>query len=78
MTMIDYAFLGACLLILALLLVGSKVMRAIFWESVRHPFRTSRIEVRDGKVVVTHPETFPAEDTKRQSPAGARYNSVRQ
>ncbi len=71
MTINDYVFLGACVLILGLMLFGSKVLRAIFWEILRHPFRPSRIEVHQGQVVVTHPQTLPAEDTQPQSPARA-------
>jgi hypothetical protein len=72
MTAIDYVFLAACVLALALMLIGSKVMRAIFWETVRHPFRPSRIEVHQGQVVIAHTQPVSAEGAQPRSPAGAR------
>ena len=72
MTAIDYVFLVACLLILGLMLIGSKVVRAILWETLRHSFRPSRIEIHQGQVVITHPPTLPAEDIEPKMPAGAR------
>jgi hypothetical protein len=65
MTEIDYGFLAVAILALAILLAGSKVMRAIFLETIRHPFRASRIECQAGQVTV-----ITAEKESR-SPAGA-------
>lgn len=71
MTAIDYVFLVGSILTLGLMLIGSKVVRAILWETLRHPFRPSRIEIHQGQLVITHP-TLPAEDTEPKLPAGAR------
>ena len=71
MNVVDYVFLAVCGAALALLLIGSKVLRAIFWESLRHPFRASRIEVRDGAVVITRSQPLSEQNTQPRSPAGA-------
>jgi Na+/serine symporter len=71
MTANDYVFLVAGLLILGLMLVVSKVVRAILWETLRHPFRLSHIEVRQGQVVITHTQASATTDAESQSPAGA-------
>ena len=47
MSTIDGIFLAVCVLCLALMLIFSKVIRAIVWESLRHPFTRSRIELHD-------------------------------
>jgi hypothetical protein len=71
MTAIDYVFLGAGVLALGLMLIGSNVLRAILWETLRHPLRASRIEVNEGQLTITHPEPIPADDAQPKSPAGA-------
>ena len=71
MTAVDYVFLAVCVLTLGLLLVGSKVLRAIFWETLRHPFRPSRIEIHDGQVVITRTQAVAEEDAQPRSPAEA-------
>jgi hypothetical protein len=67
----DFVILIACVSALATMLVGSKVLRAIFWEIIRHPFRPSRIEIENGQMVVTHPQPLHAEDQGTRSAAGA-------
>ena len=72
MSVIDYVFLAACVLGLALVLICSQVIRAILWESLRHPFRPSRIEIDQGRVVVNRLQSPPATGTQPPTPAGAR------
>jgi hypothetical protein len=69
MSTIDGIFLAACILSLALMLIFSKVIRAIVWDSLRHPFTRSRIEIKDGKVHVVHLPSGVAR--KPDHPAGA-------
>ena len=54
MNAIDLVFLAVGVGALTLWLVLDKVARAIVWDSLRHPFTRSRIEVKDGKVRVVH------------------------
>lgn len=72
MTAVDYAFLLFCVLTLGVMLIGSKVLRAIFWETLRHPFRSSRITVHQDQVVITPSPALPSEDPQSRSTAGAR------
>lgn len=72
MTMIDYIFLAVCVLALAIMLIGSKVVRTILWETLRHPLRSSRIEVDQGQIFVNRSQSVPAESVQPPSPAGAR------
>jgi hypothetical protein len=72
MNTVDYVFLGTGVLILGLMLVGSKVFRAVLWETLRHPFRPSRIEIHHGQVVITHPQSIPTLDSQPRSPSGTR------
>lgn len=71
MSMLDYVFLAGCVAVLALMLVCSKVVRAIVWDTLRHPFSKSRVEVRDGEVVIRR-EATPAAPARSESAAGAR------
>ena len=71
MTLMDYIFLGVCVLALTVMVLGSKVIRAILWETLRHPFRASRIEIDDGHVLVNHSQAVLAKDVQPQTPAGA-------
>jgi hypothetical protein len=68
----DYVFLAVCVLALAVLVGTSKVLRAILWETLRHPFRPSRIEFQDGQIVVSHPQSIPTGPSQGKSAAGAR------
>jgi hypothetical protein len=52
MNLVNYLFLLVFLLVLATMLATSRVIRAIVWESLRHPFSHSRIVVAGGKVEV--------------------------
>ena len=52
MSTIDGIFLAAGVLSLTLMLIFSKVIRAIVWESLRHPFTHSRIELHDGRLKI--------------------------
>jgi hypothetical protein len=55
MSAVDYVFIAGFVVALALMLLCSKVIRAIFWDTVRHPFTPSRVEVyEDGEVRVVH------------------------
>jgi hypothetical protein len=54
MNAIDLVFLAAGVAVLTVWLLLDKVARAIVWDSLRHPFTPSRIEVKDGKVHVVH------------------------
>jgi hypothetical protein len=55
MNKIDVLFLVVVLVALASMLACSKVIRAIAWEALRHPFTPSRIEVDGDKVEVHRP-----------------------
>jgi len=54
------------------MLLCSKVIRAIFWDTLRHPFTPSRVEVYDdGEIRVVHLR-FPkdaAQDPNQTTPA---------
>lgn len=55
MSIIDYIFIAGFVVALALMLLFSKVIRAIFWDTLRHPFTPSRVEVYDdGEIRVVH------------------------
>ncbi len=72
MSVSDYAFLGVCVVILCVILVTSKVMRAVLWETLRYPFRSSRIDVEQGQIVVSRSQSQPAKDGQPTSHAGAK------
>jgi len=42
----------AVVFIVALVISSNKLFRAIFWESIKHPRRKTRIEIRDSRVDV--------------------------
>jgi hypothetical protein len=67
MSAIDILFLLVGVVALTAMLLFSKVIRAIAWESLRHPFTHSRIEVDGNKVEIHRP--VPSKDDQ---PAGAR------
>lgn len=70
MNAIDLVFLAVGVAVLTLWLLCDKVARAIVWDSLRHPFTRSRIEVKDGKVHVIHLPSGAARKTDH--PAGAK------
>jgi hypothetical protein len=43
---------GIALIAGILVFSASRLFRAIFWESIKHPNRKVEIEVRDSKIVV--------------------------
>jgi hypothetical protein len=45
---------SAPVLLFVLLVLGPKLTRSIFFESLSHPFRKSEIRVKDGHVFVVH------------------------
>jgi hypothetical protein len=49
---VDYGFLILLSVILMSMLTYSKVLRAIVFDTIQHPFQKSRIEIRDGQVIV--------------------------
>jgi hypothetical protein len=72
MSTVDYIFLAGCVAALVLMLACSKVIRAIVWDTIRHPFSKSRIEVRDGEVFVRREGSTQAVQAEPKAPAGAR------
>ena len=69
MNTIDLLFLLVGMAALTVWLLLDKVARVIVWESLRHPFTRSRIEIRDGKV---HVSRLPSGAAKQADhPAGA-------
>ncbi len=74
MSTVNLTFLILFVVILAVLLASSPVLRAVFWDTLRHPFTHSRIEVLDGQVKVHHEESVSPSQTPRPPipPVGAR------
>lgn len=68
MTTIDGIFLVGGVLCLALMLTFSKVIRAIVWESLCHPFTRSRIELHDGRLKIWRGESKKSETTSLPPP----------
>jgi hypothetical protein len=54
MSTINIMFLAGFMAALIAMLAFSARIRAIAWESIRHPFTASVVVERDGKVEVTH------------------------
>ncbi len=71
MTTIDLVFLIVCIISLGVMLGASKVIRAVVWETLRHPFEPSRVELREGQIVVTRSQYQDVKDDRPASPAGA-------
>lgn len=63
MDAIDLVILAVGVAALTIWLLLDKTVRAIVWDSLRHPFTHSRIEVKDGKVHVVH---LPSEATRKE------------
>ena len=72
MNWIDYTALAVALVVLALMLACSPVLRALAWESLRHPFVHSTIRVVDGEVQVTREPRKPGKDVDDRAEAGAK------
>lgn len=64
MSGVDLLFLIIFLVILIVILACSPVLRAVIWDTLRHPFTHSRVEVLDGKVKIHH----EASATSSQAP----------
>jgi hypothetical protein len=52
MKIVDIIFLCLVVLCVVVMLISSKLMRVIVWESLRHPFTHSKIEIRGKRVRV--------------------------
>jgi hypothetical protein len=53
MSIVDLIFLSGFFVILASMLIFSPMIRAIFWDTIRHPFTPSRVErYDDGEIRV--------------------------
>lgn len=61
MNPIDLIFLALFLAILVVLLVGSRVIRAIAWDSIRHPFTRGRIMITDDEIKILRDENAASE-----------------
>lgn len=72
MSIIDYVFLLTFVTALVVMLGCSKVLRAIAWDTVRHPFTRSRIEIIDGKVSVHRGEGASDQAQASQTHVSAR------
>jgi hypothetical protein len=72
MTTVDIVFLCLCIISLGIMLAASKLLRTLVWETIRYPFASSRIEVRQGQVVVSRSQSHHAKDDQPASSAGAR------
>ncbi|HZV06305.1 MAG TPA: hypothetical protein VE999_14595 [Gemmataceae bacterium] len=70
MNTIDLVILAVGIIALTVWLLFDRVARAIVWESLRHPFTRSRIEMRDGKIHVTHLSSGAARQSDQ--PSGAK------
>lgn len=62
MSAVDIYFFGFDIIVLALMLVLSPIIRAIAWESLRHPFTNSVIEYGDGQVFIRQPDQIDQVD----------------
>ncbi len=71
MTTTDFVFLFLCIIGLGITLAASKVLRAVVWETLRYPFGSSRIQIRQGQIVITRSQSHHAKDDQPTSPAGA-------
>lgn len=57
MNPVDFIFLAVWLIALTAMLACSPILRAIVWDTLRHPFTPSRVTCNDGKVQVIHEPT---------------------
>lgn len=79
MSTVDSVFLAVCVLSLTLMLTFSKVIRAIVWESLRHPFTRSRIELHDGSMKIWRgPLTGNDEKGETSTPSPASQDKTLQ
>lgn len=73
MSVINLLFLILFLIALLVILASSSVLRAVLWDTLRHPFTHSRVEVRDGQVKVHHEASASSSHTPPPvPPVGAR------
>jgi hypothetical protein len=63
---VNWLFLAGFAVVLVALLAGSKVIRAIAWDCLRHPFTPSRIELDGNEVRVK--QLAPAKGEDRHGP----------
>jgi hypothetical protein len=70
MSTIDILFVAAFAAILLALLAASPVVRAILWDTLRHPFTHARVESDGSQVRVLHLEP-PARDSAGQGKASS-------
>jgi hypothetical protein len=70
MSVVDLLFLILFLVALLVILASSPVLRAVLWDTLRHPFTHGRVEVRDGQVKIHH-ETS-ASSSQPTPPVGVR------
>ena len=54
MNTVDFIFLVGFFLALSIILTKSPFLRAVVWDTLRHPLTRSRIEIRENKVIVHH------------------------
>jgi len=66
MSLTDLIFFAGASVALTVMLVSSKFIRAIVWETFRHPFTRSHIESHDGKIKVWREES----KSQKESPRG--------
>ena len=52
--MIDLIFIVAFAGAFILIMIRSVYLRAVVWDTFRHPFTASNIEICDGKAVIHH------------------------
>jgi hypothetical protein len=68
MTVTNLVFLGIACFVIVLMLLTSKVIRVIAWETVAHPFTKSKIDVVQDDIKV-HREERPQANNKSNSEA---------
>ncbi len=54
MSVVDLFFLAAFIACLGALLLGSPIIRAIAWDTLRHPFTRATILVNEDRIEVRH------------------------
>src|SRR5437879_2189266 len=76
MSTVDCLFLAGFVVVLTAMLASSKVVRAIAWDCLRHPFTPARIEVDGREVRVRRPAPKQPEGAdqpvREQTPSGVR------
>ena len=54
MTTVDVFFLVGLAASLGIMLLSSRVIRAIAWDTIRHPFTKTTITVNDDRIEIRH------------------------